>query len=215
MSPRDANTGRGVFVTVGTTAFDGLIKAVLVPEVVLQLSGLGYTHIGVQYGRGKDVYDASFTPELSSTVKETGISIGGFEYEESSRITELIQEADLIISHAGSGTILDALRYQKAIIVVPNESLMDNHQAELAKEMSKQKYVIRGNLDQFAANIELAQTYKFRHFPRSGSKKFVEVLEDEIEKAEKDKITGDDCILAPGYPGLISRPARKLRNRKS
>ncbi|RVD83925.1 uncharacterized protein DFL_005697 [Arthrobotrys flagrans] len=191
MGPGNTKTRRGVFITVGTTAFDNLIKVLLVPEIIAQLNGHGYNEIRIQYGKGKDVYDAAFTPEMKELVKETGISIAGFEYEESSRITELIQEADLIISHAGSGTILDALRYQKAIIVVPNESLMDNHQAELANEMSKQKYVIRGKLDQFAANIELAQTYKFRHFPRTGSKRFVDVLEDEIEKAEKDKMYGE------------------------
>ncbi|KAF3184955.1 N-acetylglucosaminyldiphosphodolichol N-acetylglucosaminyltransferase catalytic subunit alg13 [Orbilia oligospora] len=191
MASKYSKTGKGIFITVGTTAFDDLITALLIPGIITQLHGLGFNEIRVQYGKGKDVYDAAFTPEFKSTVKEAGMSIAGFEYEESSRITEFIKEADLIISHAGSGTILDALRYQKAIIVVPNESLMDNHQAELASEMSKQKYVIRGKLDQFAENIAQAQCYKFKHFPRTGSKKFVEVLEDEIEKAEKDKMYGE------------------------
>ncbi|KAK6337368.1 N-acetylglucosaminyldiphosphodolichol N-acetylglucosaminyltransferase catalytic subunit alg13 [Orbilia blumenaviensis] len=191
MASERSKTGKGVFVTVGTTAFDGLIKAVLVPTVIGQLSDFGYTQIKVQHGNGREAYVNAFTPELERLVQKTGISIDGFDYEESTRITELIIEADLIISHAGSGTILDALRYQKAIIVVPNESLMDNHQAELATEMSKQKYVIQGKLDRFDASVALAQTYKFKHFPRTGSKKFVEVLEDEIEKAEKDKMYGE------------------------
>ncbi|KAK6355934.1 N-acetylglucosaminyldiphosphodolichol N-acetylglucosaminyltransferase catalytic subunit alg13, variant 2 [Orbilia javanica] len=191
MDPKDTKTGKGVFITVGTTAFDSLIEALLVPTIIAQLSELGYDEIRVQYGKGKYVYDAAFTPELKDMVNETGISIGGFEYEDSVKITEFIKDADLIISHAGSGTILDALRYQKAIIVVPNESLMDNHQAELAKEMSKQKYVIRGKLDKIATHIAQAQTYGFRHFPRTGSKTFVELLEDEIEKAEKDKMYGE------------------------
>ncbi|KAK6515068.1 N-acetylglucosaminyldiphosphodolichol N-acetylglucosaminyltransferase catalytic subunit alg13 [Arthrobotrys conoides] len=187
-SPR---VGKGVFVTVGTTAFDNLIKAFLTPDIITQLHGFGFNEIMIQYGKGKDVYDAAFTPELQSLVKEARVTIAGVEYEESTRITEYIKKADLIISHAGSGTILDALRYQKAIIVIPNESLMDNHQAELANEMAKQKYVIRGKLEQLAANISAAQSYKFRHFPRAGSRTFVEVLEDEIERAEKDKMYGE------------------------
>ena len=34
--------------------------------------------------------------------------------------------------HTGSGTILDVLRLKKPLIVVPNSSLLDNHQQELA-----------------------------------------------------------------------------------
>ena len=102
MAPGDSKVGRGVFITVGTTAFDNLIRALLVPEIIMRLNGLGYDEIRVQYGKGKDAYDAAFTPELKDLVKETGVSITGFEYEESNRITELIQEADLIISHAGT-----------------------------------------------------------------------------------------------------------------
>lgn len=47
---------------------------------------------------------------------------------------------------SGSGSILEALRYQKRIIVVPNETLMDNHQVELAEEMHRQKYVIHSSI---------------------------------------------------------------------
>ena len=39
-------------------------------------------------------------------------------------------------SDAGSGTILDVLRLHKPLIVVPNPTLLDNHQEELADALA-------------------------------------------------------------------------------
>jgi beta-1,4-N-acetylglucosaminyltransferase len=43
----------------------------------------------------------------------------------------------LIISHAGSGSILEALELGKKLVVVINNGLMDNHQMELAGRLSE------------------------------------------------------------------------------
>lgn len=37
----------------------------------------------------------------------------------------------------GSGTIIDTLRSNKPLIVVPNPTLLDNHQVDLAEELDK------------------------------------------------------------------------------
>lgn len=47
----------------------------------------------------------------------------------------------------GSGSILDALRINAPLIVVPNPHLLDNHQVELAEELAKQDYVTYGKLE--------------------------------------------------------------------
>jgi len=44
--------------------------------------------------------------------------------------------AGLVVSHAGAGSILEALRGGVPTIVVVNTALMNNHQAELAGAMS-------------------------------------------------------------------------------
>ena len=47
---------------------------------------------------------------------------------------------------SGSGTILEALRYALPLVAVPNTSLKDNHQVELAEVMASQGYLIHGKI---------------------------------------------------------------------
>jgi hypothetical protein len=47
-----------------------------------------------------------------------------------------VSDAALVISHAGSGSIFESLTAGKALIVVPNPLLMDNHQAELGRHLA-------------------------------------------------------------------------------
>lgn len=48
-------TKRIVFVTVGTTCFDSLVRAVDTKEVKEELYRKGYTHLLIQMGRGSYV----------------------------------------------------------------------------------------------------------------------------------------------------------------
>lgn len=54
----------------------------------------------------------------------------------------------------GAGTILDALRLSIPIIVVPNPSLLDNHQVELARELDRQGYVVHGEMDELKQALQ-------------------------------------------------------------
>ena len=54
---------------------------------------------------------------------------------------EVVDEADLVITHAGAGSIFEALQAKKTVVAVTNPVLMDNHQAELAKELERRGHV--------------------------------------------------------------------------
>ncbi|MDR2408836.1 MAG: glycosyl transferase family 28 [Bacteroidales bacterium] len=61
---------------------------------------------------------------------------------------EYINKADVVIVHAGSGTLFNAIRNRKRIIAVArlrqfNEHI-DNHQLELAKKLSEGGYILDG-----------------------------------------------------------------------
>jgi len=52
-----------------------------------------------------------------------------------------MRQAGLVISHAGAGTVMEALKGQKRLVVVINTALMDNHQTELATAMAKRGHL--------------------------------------------------------------------------
>ncbi|XP_061353487.1 uncharacterized protein LOC133298245 isoform X1 [Gastrolobium bilobum] len=124
-------TRRVVFVTVGTTCFDALVRAVGSQNVKQELVAKGYTHLLIQMGRG------SYVPTKSEG--DSSLAVDYFTF--SSSIADHLRSASLVISHAGSGSIFETLRLGKPLIVVVNEDLMDNHQSELAEELADRKHL--------------------------------------------------------------------------
>ena len=126
------SSGRGaiVFVTVGTTEFEMLVSAVTSKLALEWMVSCGYKKLKIQYGKGvKPITDTGGLPIVIET------------YDFLPSLDKDMRDADLIVSHAGAGTVMEALRLQKKLIVVINTLLMNNHQTELAAAMSN-----RGNL---------------------------------------------------------------------
>ncbi|MBA0554902.1 hypothetical protein Golob_013977 [Gossypium lobatum] len=123
---------RVVFITVGTTCFDALVKVADSQEVKDELYRRGYTDLLIQMGRG------SYLP-TKSTGDDGSLAVDYFTF--SSSIADHLRSASLVISHAGSGSIFETLQLGKPLIVVVNEDLMDNHQSELAEELAERKHL--------------------------------------------------------------------------
>lgn len=83
----------------------------------------------------------------------TKITFSNYAYKAS--LEPDIDAADLIISHAGSGSILEALSAHKRLVVVVNQSLMDNHQAQLADKLAQMGCLVKcvlGDAERVDAN---------------------------------------------------------------
>lgn len=159
MSQRSTEASRPkkrCFVTIGATApFDRLLKAVLEPTFLQTLRDHGYTELRVQYGKeGQAIFDSFSRTSGSSSNPSLGLEITGFGFNKDG-LTEEMRIAKggpgasegAVISHAGSGSILDALRFALPCVVVPNTDLLHNHQMELAEELERQRYVVHGKLE--------------------------------------------------------------------
>lgn len=153
---------KSVFVTCGATVpFPELVQSVITESFAQELLRYGYGRMIVQFGKGyrthfeeqlKDFKNDSKTCSLSACdlgsetapshfiLAEGNLEVIGIEY--SSKIQQIIGNfANLVISHAGTGSILDSIRMNKPLIVCVNDTLMDNHQQQIADKFEAKRYV--------------------------------------------------------------------------
>lgn len=110
-----------IFVTVGShyQGFDRLIKKMdevagsIDEKVIMQIGHTHYKPTNSQY----------------------------FEFLEYSKIKQLNNDARIVVSHAGVGSILTALKQKTHLIIIPRlkkyDEVLDDHQLEIARELSQ------------------------------------------------------------------------------
>ncbi|KAH8548677.1 glycosyltransferase family 1 protein [Umbelopsis sp. PMI_123] len=163
-------------VTVGSTGFDDLIHSVTDGEILSTLYELGYDHLTIQYGSSQATYDNQIR-HISTKSSRTPV-IEGYDYKPD--LKRDMTESDLIISHAGSGSILESLRLHKRLIIVVNEKLLDNHQDELACALDKHEYLLRSTCRQLSDTLIALKDKRFIPFPESDGSKFTSFLDNEM-----------------------------------
>ena len=130
-SARGKESFETVFVTVGTTQFDSLIQVTCSAEFMEFLNcEFGTNKIVFQIGQGVMVPDSH---GLFTTSTGSEVIIEWFRLRPDT--SDVVKSADLVITHCGAGSIMDAMRFQKPTLAVVNTNLMDNHQTELAEAM--------------------------------------------------------------------------------
>ena len=165
---------RAVFVTVGTTSFDALIEIVDDPAFVQSLASLGYTSLRVQLGRGK--YTPSHFDEGGTEVR--GVRCDWYRFKPT--LHGDMAAAELIVSHAGAGSIIESLRLLKPLVVVVNESLMDNHQTELASAMEAERYLISATCATLQATLLGAEFSSIVPLPPPARGAFAKLVDGEM-----------------------------------
>lgn len=107
-----------LFVTVGTTAFDDLIK------FVDQDSFFDRFEVTIQFGPGKykpaNRKSFPFTPKIEQEYKA----------------------ADLVITHGGAGSIYKLLELGIPLCAIPNLERIDDHQLDICHYLSKHNFIL-------------------------------------------------------------------------
>jgi beta-1,4-N-acetylglucosaminyltransferase len=85
-----------LFITVGSTYFDQLIQETASSAFLNSLASLGIKKVVFQYGASEHI----FNENIQAYNKGPVMDIEGYKYKSS--IQKDIEQADIIISHAGS-----------------------------------------------------------------------------------------------------------------
>jgi UDP-N-acetylglucosamine transferase subunit ALG13 len=132
-----------ILVTVGTSAFNSLIKA-----VDEQLKPKDYQVIC-------QIADGSYKPQ-----KHNYLSF-------SNNFDDLIDFVDIVITHGGAGTIFNLLERGKKLLVVPNLERIDKHQMDLCNFIDINDYgVICPDLKKLLSQLK----YSLKHKPKKYQK---------------------------------------------
>lgn len=107
------------FITVGTTKFDALMKAI------------------DEYACQDKLDDFTFQIANGNYIPKNGKVITFVP-----DIAHYYDWADIVITHAGAGSIYRLLELRKKIIIVPNLERVDKHQNDIATFMDEHQYAL-------------------------------------------------------------------------
>ena len=100
-----------------------------------------------------------------------------YSYDYKLSISEDIESADLVISHAGAGTCIEVLNAHKPLIVVVNESLMHNHQTELANQLTDDSHCLNCIPETLLETFLSLDQSKLKALPPAKPELFVQCLD--------------------------------------
>lgn len=101
------------------------------------------------------------------------------------KFDEYMKKCDLLITHAGVGSIMSGLELNKKIIATPRLEKYgehtNNHQIEIAREFSKEGYIIYlEDFDKLGEIIKNIKNFKPRKY-KSNNDNFIKIIENYID----------------------------------
>ena len=87
------------------------------------------------------------------------------KFIEKDEVEKLIDKSSFIISHGGSGSMIDALRIKKKMIIIPRDEKygehIDNHQFELVDKFSEKGLILKANTqDEFFQQLKNIEKFE-------------------------------------------------------
>ena len=129
--------------------------------------------------RDKVIVQAGFSSDYESKDMEIFDLIPIEEFE------KIIEDCDLIITHGGVGTIINALKSNKKVIAAARLKKfgehVNDHQLQIINNFTNSKYILNlENFDELDKVIEKSKKFKPKKY-KSNVNKFINLIQEEIE----------------------------------
>ena len=161
-----------ILVTLGTQdkSFERLLKALdnLIDKKIIQ---------------EEVVVQAGYTNYESKNMKV-------FSYLPKEEFEKLIEECDLLITHAGVGSIMAGLKRKKKIIAIPRlakyQEHTNDHQLQIAEEFEKEGYLLSVvDLKDLKKTLNKVKKFKPKEY-HGNNQKMLDLIENYIATNHKD-----------------------------
>lgn len=161
-----------IFITVGTQKFqfNRLLKEIdkLIEE-------------------GFIIAENVFAQTGSSTYIPQNYSFKAFLTKE--ELNKQIEANDLIITHAGTGSIINSIKSRKKVIGIPRDAKfgehVDNHQYEIVEQFENSSMIMAvKNIEELKSAIRDSENFEFKKY-LSNSEKFNETLIEILNRWKK------------------------------
>lgn len=108
-----------------------------------------------------------------------------YDYLDMKTFNHYIAECDYVITHGGVGSILDSIKKNKKILVIPRQKAYDehenDHQIQITEKFTKMGYIIScEHMKDLTNKIEELRSFQPKKY-RSNNKKMIQKLEDYID----------------------------------
>ena len=126
-----------IYVTLGTQACDFSRCMKMVEELVIQVNI-----------KDRVVAQTGYTSYHPACVE-------CFDFVPENQYQKLLEDADVVISHAGTGALFSSIKKGKKVIAVARLAkygeMVNNHQTEIVRKLSGEGYILDGTYDMKAA----------------------------------------------------------------
>ncbi|MBP3920341.1 MAG: beta(1,3)galactosyltransferase EpsH [Bacilli bacterium] len=122
------------------------------------------------------------------TTKFSSNKIKVYDMMSMDKFANCVKNCDLLITHGGVGTILDALKHNKKIIAFPRlakyHEHVNDHQIQIINEFYNNGYLLTGEIDDMEKLILKSKNFTPKKY-KSNNYKFNKLIDDYIENMLK------------------------------
>lgn len=109
-----------------------------------------------------------------------------FDFMEKQELEELLNQANLIITHGGVGSILQAITKDKKVIAIPRlhqyQEHVNDHQKEIVELFNKKGYIIGiQGVEELQGAIKKVEKFRPKKYQKN-NEKMLKIIEDFIEQ---------------------------------